>query len=231
MSSPRSLISLNSRAAQSLYDNKVEILLKGTKNKKIYLNMPTSFRYLFRGPEFEESLDTYPFNASAPAPGPTITYEQVCVFSVIHIARLLALWRPMFSRKLVLSAYKNLQRSTYATPSDPSADETLTLSDLTPCGFVKMDWTKIGGRATLGVARYHLTPGDSMWKNSVCILDRLSDGSILLDSVLDRSRLSRLESKVLNMQLENGLQDGTAEDGRGENERESQGQNTEAIAN
>jgi hypothetical protein len=214
---------------QALYDNKVDILLKGTKGKKIYLNMPTSFRHLFRGPEYEGSLDTYPFNASAPAPGPSITYEQVCVFSVIHIARLLAFWRPMFSRKLVLSAYEALQRSPRATPSDPSADETLTLSDLTACGFVEMDWTKIGGRATLGVARYHLTPDDSMWKNSVCILDRLPDGSILLDSVLDEPRLSRLESKVMNMQLENGLQVDTAEDGRGENERVSQGQNTEAV--
>ena len=217
------------RMTQALYANKVEILLKGTKDKKIHLNMPTSFRHLFRVPELEESLDTYPFNASAPAPGPIISYEEVCVFSVIHIARLLARWRSTFSRTLVLSAYETLQQSAGASPCNPAVDETLTLSDLTVCGFAQMDWTKIGGRATLGMARYHLTTDDSMWKNFVCILDRLQDGSILLDSVLDESRLNRLESKVMNVQLENGLQDGTAEDSRGEHERASQGQNTEAI--
>lgn len=211
---------------QALYDSRAEILLKGTKDKKIHLNTFVSFRHLFRSPEFQDSLDAYPFNASAPAPCPVITYEEACVFSITHLARLLAVWRSTFSRTHVLSAYETLQRSARAYPFDPTSDETLSLSDLTACGFAEMDWTRIGGRAMLGVTRYHLTPDDFMWTNTVCILGRFPDGGILLDSVLGGSRLSRLESKVKNMQL----QDGTAEDDRAENERVPQGQKTEVIA-
>ena len=65
-----------------------------------------------------------------------------------------------------------------------------------------MDWTKIGAGATLGMARFHLTPDDFMWTNTVCILGRLPDGGVLLDSILGGSRLSRLESNLKNVQLE-----------------------------
>ena len=187
-------------------------MLQGSKAKKeIRLNRLSSFRYLFRAPDFEDPLDTYPFNASAPLPGPEITYEEASVFKVSDLARLLAFWRLTFSRKHVLFAYEILQQSARSYPFDPSSDETLTLADLTDCRFAEMDWTKIGAGATLGMTRFHLTWNDFMWKNTICILGRLPDGDVLLDSILGGPRLSRLETKLTQVQLEKGLQENTAQ--------------------
>ncbi|KAK2462315.1 hypothetical protein APHAL10511_005621 [Amanita phalloides] len=203
---------------KTLCGSRDEILFRGTKDRKIHFNIFASFRHLFGTPGSSESLENYPFNASAPLPCPPITYEEACAFSLPDIARLLAVWRLTFSRRHVQSAYETLQRSVRAYPFDPTSDETLTMADLAECRFGEMDWSGIGGHVTLGMARFHLTPDDFMWTNTICILDKLSDGSVLLDTVLGGQRLSRLESKIMESRPEKVLENSAAKLQQGANE-------------
>ncbi|KAF8626904.1 hypothetical protein AX15_004633 [Amanita polypyramis BW_CC] len=197
----------------TLYESKIKVLLRGTKDKKIHINTFASFRSFFRSPDYEEPLDTYLFNASIPLPCPTITYEEACIFSVANLARMLAIWRSTFSRTHVLTAYEMLSKSARTYPFNPAADETLTLADVSTHRFAEMDWPRIGARLTLGMARFHATPDDFVWTNTVCIIGRLPDGSVLLDSILGGMPLSRLESKVMHLQAEKVSQGGAVQDG------------------
>ncbi|KAM6495456.1 hypothetical protein JOM56_008162 [Amanita muscaria] len=178
----------------TLYDGKIDVMFKGSiLKRKIAIHNFASFRPLFCSDSDEMTLENYPFNASIPVPCPIFTMEEISVFPVADIARILATWRSTFSRTHVLLTYEALQSSARAFPFDPNADETLCLADLSECRFAEMDWRHIGAQLTLALSHFHLTPNDFIWTNSACIVGKLTDGSILLDSILADLPLRKLE--------------------------------------
>lgn len=98
----------------------------------------------------------------------------------------------------VISSYNALDSVT-AFPANPTADETVVVSNVSASRILESDWSPVGGSRTLCGYRYQLTPTELMMTNSVYIAGRLGDGSVVLDICLRKSRVDLLADAILRL--------------------------------
>ncbi|TFK43049.1 hypothetical protein BDQ12DRAFT_674301 [Crucibulum laeve] len=142
------------------------------------------------------SLATYPHNAFVPVPYPTLTVADINSLSLSSLTHLLATTRASMSVTQVLLAHRTLEKSVTAFPLDSSADETLTISNVSASRILESDWSGVGGKETLCGYRYQLTPTEVLWTNAVYLAGRLADGTTVLDVTLSTHRLGLLTAEI-----------------------------------
>jgi len=79
----------------------------------------------------------------------------------------------------------------------PEAEEAFIVSNVSVNRTVDVDWTCAGGKITVGRYQPNVSDGDIIVTTNVCLLaGRTRDGGIILDVILNKARLSRLEAAV-----------------------------------
>lgn len=106
------------------------------------------------------------------------------------------------SLSLPLSMYKyciDVLKKKYIVgliPFNLQAQETFTVSNVSIARIVNIDWTGVGGRTTVSRYKYVLTDGPMFMSNILTIAGRGHDGSMIMDVVLSKNRLARIEAAV-----------------------------------
>ena len=78
----------------------------------------------------------------------------------------------------------------------PEAEETLSVSNTSIARLVDVDWMCAGGKTTICRYMPNVSDGDIIVTTNVCLFGQKDDGSIILDVILNKARLSRLEAAV-----------------------------------
>jgi len=81
-------------------------------------------------------------------------------------------------------------------PFTPDSREILTVTNMSIGRIVDINWTGVGGKNTLCRYQVALTDTSFVMTNLLAIGGRTHDGAIVLDVVLGRKRLARLEAGV-----------------------------------
>jgi hypothetical protein len=81
-------------------------------------------------------------------------------------------------------------------PGNSDAQEIFTVSNMSIARIVDIDWTGVGGKTTL--CRYKAVLADKIpsFTNLLTIAGRTHDGGTVMDVVLSKKRLARLEAGV-----------------------------------
>ncbi|KAG5646998.1 hypothetical protein DXG03_001722 [Asterophora parasitica] len=156
-----------------------------------------SFRSLLTDTdEPDPEILEYPHNAFVPLPYPSMTVAELQKRRLYEITRTLAQARTAFAIPHVLSSYKALDSVT-AFPANPTAHETIVISNVSASRILESDWSPLGAVRTVCGYRYQLTPNELLMTNGVYIAGRLDDGSVVLDLSLNRARIDLLAQAVL----------------------------------
>lgn len=81
-------------------------------------------------------------------------------------------------------------------PLNINAQEILTVTNVSIARIVDIDWTGVGGKKTVCRYKYGLSDGLMYMTNALTIAGRTHDGGTVLDVVLNKRRLARLEAEV-----------------------------------
>ena len=81
-------------------------------------------------------------------------------------------------------------------PFNLQAQETFIVSNVSIARIVNIDWTGVGGKTTVCRYKYILTDGPMNATNIITIAGRGHDGSTIMDVVLSKKRLARVEAAV-----------------------------------
>jgi hypothetical protein len=153
---------------------------------------------------FPDNLDRYPHNCFLPIPYPVISVGDLNSVPLHTLAHSFAQARTSLSSAEALSVYKALQtastdRKTVAVlPINAAAHECLAISNMSIARMVDIDWTGVGGKAT--ICRYkYLIKETVRPSNVVTIAGRTHDGGTVLDVILNRKRIRRLETEVAKL--------------------------------
>jgi hypothetical protein len=81
-------------------------------------------------------------------------------------------------------------------PGDSDAQEIFTVTNMSIARIVNIDWTGVGGKTTLCRYKGVLTNNIPPFTNLLTIAGRTHDGGTVMDVVLSKKRLARLEAGV-----------------------------------
>jgi hypothetical protein len=81
-------------------------------------------------------------------------------------------------------------------PGDSDAQEIFTVTNMSIARIVNIDWTGVGGKTTLCRYQSVLTNNIPSFTNLLSIAGRAHDGGTVMDVVLSKKRLARLEAEV-----------------------------------
>lgn len=141
-----------------------------------------------------KSASAFPHNAFIPLPYPVLSVAGVKSFSLSSLASLFTACRLSLSVDHIIAAHHLLQTPCF--PSPPDAEETLTISNVSASRILEADWTAVGSKRTLCGYRYQASPTDFLFTNAVYIAGRLNDGSVVLDSTLNKARFDLLSGEI-----------------------------------
>lgn len=119
-----------------------------------------------------------------------------------YLAYTFARARESLSLDHTISLYNtclNALKSKYIVATIPingSAQEELTVSNLSIARISDMNWTGVGGKATVCSYRSMLTNGPVTGCNFIAISGRTPDGGTIFDLILNKKRLAQLEAGV-----------------------------------
>ena len=151
---------------------------------------------------YSENLNQYPHNCFLPIPYPTITVGELQSLPLHVLAHSFATTRSSLTPAHPLSLYNTLvnaskdKRVLGLLPFNPDAHETLTMSNMSIARIVDIDWTGVGGKATICRYKSILSDNPVLISNVLTIAGRTGDGGTVLDVVLNKKRLVRLEAEV-----------------------------------
>ena len=141
-----------------------------------------------------ESASDFPHNAFIPLPYPVLSVAHVKSFSLSALANLFAGCRLSLSIDHIIAAHQLLREPSF--PSPPSAQETMTISNVSASRILEADCTAVGSKRTLCGYRYQSSPTDFLFTHAVYIAGRLDDGSVVLDSTLNKARFDLLSGEI-----------------------------------
>ncbi|KJA21639.1 hypothetical protein HYPSUDRAFT_55353 [Hypholoma sublateritium FD-334 SS-4] len=151
-----------------------------------------SFRDLLK--HTVKSVTAFPHNAFIPLPYPVLSVGDVKSFSLSALTSLFAASRLSLTIDHVIAAHHLLQKPCF--PSPPGAQETMTISNVSASRILEADWTAVRSKRTLCGYRYQASPTDFLFTNAVYIAGRLGDGSVVLDSTLNKARFDLLSGEI-----------------------------------
>ena len=149
-----------------------------------------------------EALSRYPHNCFLPIPYPTTSVGDLQSTPLHALARSLATARNSLSFAHPVSLYNNYLKGSKdknivgMIPGDSDAQEIFTVTNMSIARIVDIDWTGVGGKTTL--CRYQGVLADKIptFTNLLTIAGRTHDGGTVMDVVLNKKRLARLEAGV-----------------------------------
>lgn len=150
---------------------------------------------------FPETLRRYPHNCFLPLPYPIISVEELQSTPLHVLAHSFAAARNSLSMAHSISMYNtclNAVKDKHIVaplPFNDDAQETLAVSNMSIARIVDIDWTGVGGKTTLCRYKYAVNDGP-LFTNLLTIAGRTHDGGVVLDIVLTKNRLARLEAEV-----------------------------------
>ncbi|KAF8075831.1 hypothetical protein FPV67DRAFT_1469438 [Lyophyllum atratum] len=153
-----------------------------------------SFRTLLS--EDEPSILQYPHNAFVPLPYPSMTVAELQKYPLHELSHLLAVSRASLAMPHVIKSYGALESIT-AFPANPTAHETIVVSNVSASRILESDWSPVGAARTVCSYRYQLTPTEVVFTNGVYIAGRLDDGSVVLDLSLNKARIDLIAQAIL----------------------------------
>ncbi|KAF8959163.1 hypothetical protein BDZ97DRAFT_1667587 [Flammula alnicola] len=155
------------------------------------------------------ALKQYAHNCFIPIPYPILTVAELKATPVHSLAYKLASVRSALSLGHAIQVYTLLQDSVKPSsgffnfravlPYDPSADESMSMSNMSIARIVDIDWSGVGGGRTICRYKTILSESPILISNIVTIAGRLDDGSTVLDVVLNRRRMRSLEEGVAKL--------------------------------
>jgi hypothetical protein len=118
-------------------------------------------------------------------------------FATAQSPKSLSLAVPVAMYKTCLSALNDKSKTIVAlVPHDPVANEPLAVTNMSIAPIVNIDWTGVGGKSTICQYKYVVADGPIFLTNHITIAGCTHDGSTVVDVVLSKKRLARLEAEV-----------------------------------
>lgn len=161
----------------------------------------TDIRHLF-----PEVLDNYSHNCFLPIPYPTKSVGEIqstplhilaYSFAAAKSPKSLSLAVPAVTYGTCLSTLKDKSKTIVALiPHDPTANEPLAVTNMSIAPTVNTDWTAVGGKSTICRYKYVVAGGPMYLTNHITISGCTHDGHTVVDVVLNKKRLARLEVEV-----------------------------------
>jgi hypothetical protein len=141
-------------------------------------------------------LHDYPHNAYVPLPYPLQSVGEILSTPLYLLCHTLALARISLSGFHAIYAANAFDRYHVAAPFHPEAEESLSVINVSSTGILNTDWRAVGAGSTICGYRYPIAERPLPFSNSVFVSGRLDDGSVVLDTVLRKARLKRLEEEI-----------------------------------
>ncbi len=151
------------------------------------------------------ALDQYTQNCFIPISYPLFTIAELKATPIHSLAHKLACARSTLSVGQALCVYnhlkdcakprKNFLDAKIVVPYHIDADENLSMSNMSIARIADINWRGLGGGRTLCRYRSLITESPILMSNIVTIAGRLDNGAIILDVVLNRRRMKRLEDE------------------------------------
>ena len=123
-------------------------------------------------------------------------------FAKARSSQSLSLALPISMYKLCSDALK--EKHMPVIPFNLQAQETFIVSNVSIARIVNIDWTGVGGKTTVCRYKYILTDGPMNATNIITIAGRGHDGSTIMDVVLSKKRLARVEAAVQELLSSSG---------------------------
>ncbi|KAJ7640505.1 hypothetical protein DFH06DRAFT_1216200 [Mycena polygramma] len=168
---------------KSLYEASSATAAEGPTPTTVNLRLLSSFRHLFPdSPDISES----PHNLFCPFPIPPIPVEACNSKPVPQLAQFLARARRNFCVDDVAQWLRLIQTSAVVEQS-----HTLDISNSSSWRLLETDWSRLGSRGV--VCGYRVLPGlERIGNDSIHMIGRLEDGSVILDTVLGETGARRI---------------------------------------
>ena len=161
-----------------------------------------------------ESLKNYPHNCFLPIPYPTKSVGEIqstplhvlaYSFATAQTLKSLSLAVPVAAYKTCLSALKDKSKTIVALiPHDPVANEPLAVTDMSVVPIANTLWTGVGGKSTICRYKYVVAGGPMFLTNHMTVAGCTDDGAVVVDVVLSKKRLARLEAEVQRLISDTG---------------------------
>ena len=157
-------------------------------------------------PILPEALKNYHHNCFLPRPYPSKSVGEI-QSTPLHVLayslataqspKSLSLVVPTATYKTCLSALKDKSKTIVALiPHDPAANEPLAVTNMSVAPTVNTDWMGVGGKSTICRYKYVVASGPMFLTNHITVAGCTQDGGTVVDVVLSKKRLARLEAEV-----------------------------------
>ena len=146
----------------------------------------------------------YPHNSFVPLPYPLLIVSQIRSTSLADLTLLLTESRVSFSRspRHLAQAYTQILHPSSFFPGHPEAEDEIAVSNVSASRILESDWTPAGAKRTVCGYRYQLVPTEILFTNAVYFAGRLDDGSVVLDTTVNKHRLGLLEEEIKRLVAE-----------------------------
>ncbi|KAF8907685.1 hypothetical protein CPB84DRAFT_1725481 [Gymnopilus junonius] len=150
-------------------------------------------------------LSNYSHNCYIPLPYPIFSVAELQDISIHALAYRLSIARASACVEHAMIAYNRFRKAANFSdikakcvilPFDIRANENLGITNMTNGRIVNIDWTGLGGGKTIVRYKSTIRSSSAPFSNWITIAGRLGDGRIMLDVVLNTSKLKALENEV-----------------------------------